>query len=162
MRQRFKNLIVSLKTRYLTQDDVMWVKVPMTCRTKTEKLKLIRFYKNYGQTAAFMAGIDMAKGKIIIPIDSDLQNDPQDIPALLAKLNEGYDLVSGWRKDRQDSFLRSFMSMVANNAISLLWGMTAGFPVAAPKLSSTSSPSKQSAPSLCCRQPIRLRAVSTI
>ena len=91
---------------------------------KDSRAKVLHFGRNFGQTAAFMAGFDTAKGKIIIPIDADLQNDPEDIPALLEKLNEGYDVVSGWRKDRKDaSFRRNFLSRVANKLISLVTGV---------------------------------------
>ena len=62
------------------------------------KYKAVIFRRNYGQTAAMVAGIDHAQGEVIIPLDADLQNDPADIPQLLAKLDEGYDVVSGWRK----------------------------------------------------------------
>src|ERR1043166_9437603 len=67
-----------------------------------EHVRVIVFRRNFGQTAAIAAGVDYSQGNIIILLDADLQNDPADIPVLLAKLNEGYDLVSGWRKDRQD------------------------------------------------------------
>jgi dolichol-phosphate mannosyltransferase len=88
------------------------------------ELRVIDFRRNYGQTAAIMAGIDHASGKIIIPIDSDLQNDPRDIPLLLAKLDEGYDVVSGWRKDRKDHRLRrNLTSRMANRLISWVSGV---------------------------------------
>lgn len=90
---------------------------------KDKQVKFIQFFKNYGQTAAFMAGLDQAKGDIIIPMDSDLQNDPEDIPLLLNKLKEGYDLVSGWRKNRHDSFVRRLFSRIANRLVSLIWGL---------------------------------------
>ncbi|OGI18376.1 MAG: glycosyl transferase family 2 [Candidatus Moranbacteria bacterium RIFCSPLOWO2_02_FULL_48_19] len=77
-------------------------------------LKLIVFRKNFGQTAAFDAGIKAAKGEIIITLDGDLQNDPADIPFLLAKIDEGYDVVSGWRFNRQDSLMKRFFSRGAN------------------------------------------------
>lgn len=78
-------------------------------------LKAIIFRKNYGQTAAIAAGFDYARGQVIVTLDGDLQNDPADIPKLLAKLNEGYDLVSGWRKNRQDdSLTRVLPSIIAN------------------------------------------------
>ena len=63
--------------------------------------KVIKLRRNYGQTAAMQAGIENASGEIMIPLDSDLQNDPSDIPDLIAKVEEGYDVVSGWRKNRQ-------------------------------------------------------------
>ncbi len=88
------------------------------------ELRVIDLARNYGQTAAMMAGIDHARGEVIVPIDADLQNDPADIPRLLAKLEEGYDVVSGWRKDRQDAAIRrNFVSRVANKAISRLSGV---------------------------------------
>lgn len=91
---------------------------------KDPRAKVIHFGKNFGQTAAFMAGIDHAKGEVIVPIDADLQNDPEDIPRLLAKLNEGYDVVSGWRKDRKDSSIRrNFLSRIANKIISFVSGV---------------------------------------
>jgi glycosyltransferase involved in cell wall biosynthesis len=87
------------------------------------EIKLVDFRRNYGQTAAIMAGIDHASGSVIISIDADLQNDPQDIPNLLAKLDEGFDVVSGWRKDRQDAAMRNFVSRVANWVISRISGV---------------------------------------
>jgi glycosyltransferase involved in cell wall biosynthesis len=88
------------------------------------ELKIVNFRRNYGQTAAMMAGIDHAAGDIIVAIDADLQNDPDDIPALLAKLEEGFDVVSGWRKHRQDAAIRrNFVSRVANSLISRISGV---------------------------------------
>lgn len=77
-------------------------------------LKLICFRKNYGQTAAFDAGIKHAQGEIVITMDGDLQNDPEDIKLLLEKMDEGYDVVSGWRWKRKDSFMKNFSSRMAN------------------------------------------------
>ena len=83
------------------------------------EIKVVELKRNSGQTAATMCGIDHASGDIIIPIDADLQNDPADIPALLEKIAEGYDVVSGWRKDRKDSTLRrNLPSWIANWIIS--------------------------------------------
>ncbi|WP_202901507.1 glycosyltransferase family 2 protein [Thalassospira australica] len=88
------------------------------------ELKIVNFRRNYGQTAATMAGIDHASGEVIIPIDADLQNDPSDIPKLLEKLEEGFDVVSGWRKDRQDAAIRrNFVSRLANRLISKISGV---------------------------------------
>jgi glycosyltransferase involved in cell wall biosynthesis len=88
------------------------------------ELRVIDLARNYGQTAALMAGLDHARGDIIVPIDADLQNDPADIPLLLAKLAEGYDVVSGWRRERQDAPIRrNFVSRVANALISHLSGV---------------------------------------
>lgn len=89
------------------------------------RVKVISFRKNFGQTAALSAGFDHAKGDIIVTLDADLQNDPQDIPKLLEKLNEGYDLVNGWRFDRKDPFLtRRLPSIIANKIISLITRVT--------------------------------------
>lgn len=86
--------------------------------------KVIHLKKNSGQTAALMAGIDCAHGEIIIPIDADLQNDPADIPLLLQKIEEGFDVVSGWRKHRKDNtLLRTVPSKIANNVIQLITGV---------------------------------------
>jgi len=88
------------------------------------RVKVIRFRKNYGQTAALAAGIAQARGKIIVTLDGDLQNDPADIPRLLAKLEEGYDVVCGWRKNRQDKFwTRRLPSIVANWLIGKITGV---------------------------------------
>lgn len=88
------------------------------------EVKVVDFRRNYGQTAALMAGIDHASNDIVIMIDADLQNDPADIPRLLAKLYEGYDVVSGWRQDRKDSQLkRNWVSRVANRLISWASGV---------------------------------------
>ena len=88
------------------------------------RVKVVHFRRNYGQTAAMMAGIDHASGDVIIPIDADLQNDPQDIPRLLAKLDEGFDVCSGWRRDRQDAALkRNLPSRIANRLISWVSGV---------------------------------------
>lgn len=91
---------------------------------KFNRFKVVSFRRNYGQTAAMMAGIDYASGKVIISIDADLQNDPQDIPALLQKMAEGYDVVSGWRKNRQDAAIRrNMVSRMANRLISRISGV---------------------------------------
>ncbi len=88
------------------------------------QLKVVIFRRNHGQTAAIMAGIDHAAGEIIVSLDADLQNDPADIPLLLEKMAEGYDVVSGWRKDRKDAALRrNFPSRVANRLISAISGV---------------------------------------
>ena len=87
-------------------------------------VRVVVFRRNFGQTAAIEAGIDHSRGDTIILLDADLQNDPADIPILLAKLDEGYDLVSGWRKDRQDNKLtRTIPSNMANGLISWVTGV---------------------------------------
>ena len=88
------------------------------------RVRVISFRRNYGQTAAMAAGIAAARGEVLIPMDADLQNDPSDIERLLAKLDEGYDVVSGWRKDRKDNFLtRTLPSRMANWLISRIGGV---------------------------------------
>ncbi|MFA5075832.1 MAG: glycosyltransferase family 2 protein [Patescibacteria group bacterium] len=81
---------------------------------KLSPVKIINFRKNFGQTAALDAGIKMAQGEIVVTLDGDLQNDPADIPLLLQKVNEGYDVVSGWRWQRKDSLMKRFCSRGAN------------------------------------------------
>ena len=78
-------------------------------------LKAIRFRKNYGQTAAMAAGFEYARGEVVVSMDGDLQNDPADIPLLLKKMDEGYDIVCGWRKNRQDKFWSRRVPSVAAN-----------------------------------------------
>jgi glycosyltransferase involved in cell wall biosynthesis len=88
------------------------------------KVRVIALQRNHGQTAAMMAGFDAAHGEIIIPLDADLQNPPEEIPKLLTKLNEGFDVVSGWRKSRQDHRIkRVFVSKLANWIISKVSGV---------------------------------------
>ena len=91
---------------------------------RNPNVKVISFSRNFGQTAALSAGIDFSRGEILIPMDGDLQNDPEDILSLLQKIEEGYDVVSGWRKTRKDPFFtRRFPSMVANKIISSIGGV---------------------------------------
>ncbi len=88
------------------------------------RVRVVALRRNYGQTAAMSAGIDAARGQILIPMDADLQNDPADIKRLIEKLNEGYDVVSGWRKARKDKMLtRKLPSMLANRLISWIGGV---------------------------------------
>jgi glycosyltransferase involved in cell wall biosynthesis len=88
------------------------------------RVRVLAFRRNYGQTAAMAAGIDVARGEVLIPMDADLQNDPADIERLLKKLDEGYDVVSGWRKDRRDALLtRVLPSKMANGLISRISGV---------------------------------------
>lgn len=87
-------------------------------------VRVISFRRNFGQTAAIAAGLDYSQGDIVILLDADMQNDPADIPMLLEKLDEGYDLVSGWRKNRKDNAVtRNFPSMLANKLISWVTGV---------------------------------------
>ena len=88
------------------------------------RVRVVALRRNYGQTAAMAAGIDAARGKVLIPMDADLQNDPADIERLLRKLDEGYDVVSGWRKNRKDKMVtRKIPSMIANRLISWIGGV---------------------------------------
>ncbi len=89
-----------------------------------DRVRVVALKRNHGQTAAMAAGIDAASGKVLIPMDADLQNDPADIIRLLEKLDEGYDVVSGWRKNRQDKLItRKVPSMIANKLISWIGGV---------------------------------------
>lgn len=98
----------------------------LMCRLKQEnpRVTVIRFRRNFGQTAAFAAGFDHAQGRVIVTIDADRQNNPADILTLLNKLEEGYDVVNGWRQDRQDGFiLRKLPSSLANRIIAAVTGV---------------------------------------
>jgi glycosyltransferase involved in cell wall biosynthesis len=89
-----------------------------------QHVRVVSLRRNFGQTAAIAAGIDHAQGDILVPMDADLQNDPSDIPMMLDKIAEGYDVVSGWRKNREDRFLtRTLPSRMANLLISLVTGV---------------------------------------
>ena len=91
---------------------------------KTTHLKVIKFRKNYGQTPAMQAGFDHAKGRIIVSMDGDLQNDPKDIPKFIEKIEEGYDIVCGWRKNRKDKLVtRKIPSKIANWLIGCVTGV---------------------------------------
>lgn len=100
------------------------LEILLDLRERNPNVKVISFTRNFGQTAALSAGIDFSKGDILIPMDGDLQNDPEDILSLLQKIEEGYDVVSGWRKDRKDPFLtRRLPSVIANKIISWMGGV---------------------------------------
>jgi glycosyltransferase involved in cell wall biosynthesis len=91
---------------------------------RNPRLRVIRFRRNFGQTAAFAAGFARARGRYIVTFDGDLQNDPTDIPAMIEKIAEGPDIVAGWRKERKDAFLnRRLPSMIANTVISFATGV---------------------------------------
>ena len=92
-----------------------------TLHREDNRVVAIQFRRNHGQTAAFAAGFDQARGRYILTMDADRQNDPADIPAMLKKLAEGYDVVNGWRENRQDAFLmRKLPSYIANRLIARL------------------------------------------
>jgi len=100
------------------------LKILKEISAEDERVRVISLRRNYGQTAAMSAGIDAARGEILIPMDADLQNDPADISRLLDKLDEGYDVVSGWRKNRQDKLIsRKVPSKIANRIISWIGGV---------------------------------------
>jgi glycosyltransferase involved in cell wall biosynthesis len=103
--------------------DATWEKMN-ECAKRYEHFRLVRFRRNFGQTAAMSAGFHLARGDVVITMDADLQNDPADIPKLLEKMDEGFDVVSGWRKDRKDPFInRRLPSMLANWLISRITGV---------------------------------------
>ncbi len=86
-------------------------------------LRVVKFRRNFGQTAALAAGFDVSQGEVVVTLDGDLQNDPADIPSLVARLDEGYDIVAGWRKKRHDDVVRLLPSWLANRLISLVTGV---------------------------------------
>ncbi len=94
------------------------------CQEGDARWRLVRFRRNFGQTAAFAAGFERARGRLIATSDGDLQNDPRDLPEMIRKIDEGYDIVSGWRKDRKDPWLtRRLPSSMANRLISVATGV---------------------------------------
>lgn len=104
-------------------DDETWELISALARDD-RRVVAIRFRQNQGQTAALSAGFDFSRGEVIVPMDGDLQNDAADIGNLLEKLDEGYDVVSGWRRNRQDNAVaRVFPSRIANRLISLVGGV---------------------------------------
>ena len=91
---------------------------------RDDSIRVIQFRRNYGQTAAMQAGLEAASGEVIVTLDGDLQNDPADIPMMIQKIQEGYDLVHGWRKNRQDAWIsRKLPSRIANRLISWSTGL---------------------------------------
>jgi glycosyltransferase involved in cell wall biosynthesis len=102
--------------------DSTWVKLEKL-KKEYPKIKGIKLRRNFGQTSAMVAGFDYSKGEVIVTLDGDLQNDPKSIPLLIEKINEGYDIVSGWRKNRKDHFSRVLTSKVANKIISATTGV---------------------------------------
>ena len=124
-----KESLNSLKKDYeiIFVDDGSTDKTPALlhkiCR-EDRKVKTVVFRRNFGQTAAISAGFDYADGKIIVTLDADLQNDPKDIPQLISKIEEGFDVVSGWRAERKDPFFsRRLPSRISNWLISLFTGV---------------------------------------
>ena len=131
MAQRLAEVLAGLGHRYeiLFVDDGSDDGTGEQLRLLAERdshLKIIEFRRNFGQTAAMQAGLQLASGDVIITMDGDQQNDPGDIPMMLAKIEEGYDMVHGWRKNRRDTWInRRLPSMIANWLIS----KTTGFPI---------------------------------
>jgi len=126
LHERLRQALVDVNAELIFVDDGSRDGTPARLREIAQRdpsVRLIRFRRNFGQTAALSAGIDHARGRVIVPIDGDLQNDPADIPRLLAKLNEGYDVVSGWRIHRKDPFHRRLPSVIANRLISWISGV---------------------------------------
>jgi glycosyltransferase involved in cell wall biosynthesis len=106
-----------------SRDDSLAVLQSLAARDP-QHVRVVALRRNFGQTAAIAAGIDHASGEILIPMDADLQNDPADIPLMLEKIAEGYDVVSGWRRDRKDTFItRTLPSRLANWLISVTTGV---------------------------------------
>jgi glycosyltransferase involved in cell wall biosynthesis len=99
-------------------------RVLSSLQKKDRRVKVLRLRKNFGQTAALSAGFDYARGQVVVSLDADLQNDPHDIPQLLAKIEEGYDIVNGWRRKRKDRFItRRLPSILANGLIARITGI---------------------------------------
>ena len=127
--EKLKRVLDSMGEDYeiLFVDDGSYDRTPEILKELAQKdgrVKVIRFRRNYGQTAAMYAGFEHARGDVIVTMDADLQNDPEDIPKLLQKLENGYDIVSGWRKDRKDPFFsRKLPSRIANWIISKVTGV---------------------------------------
>jgi glycosyltransferase involved in cell wall biosynthesis len=115
---RFEVILVDDGSR-----DDTWAQM-VAAAARDRRVKGVGLGRNVGQTAAMMAGFDEARGRVVVSLDGDLQNDPRDIPALLAKLDEGFDLVCGWRQQRQDKLLlRKVPSWIANRIIRRLTGV---------------------------------------
>lgn len=118
---------LGLSYEYVFVDDGSYdgsLKVLKGLKEKHDCLRIIKLRKNCGQTAALAAGFDSVQGRLVVTMDADLQNDPEDIPVMIAKLNEGYDIVSGWRDKRKDPlFSRRLPSLIANRIISRLTGV---------------------------------------
>lgn len=120
-----KDISFSYEIIFIDDNSVdMSYKILRDIAKSDNNVKVIHFKKNYGQTAAMQAGFEYSNGKIIISMDGDLQNNPEDIPKLIKKIDEGYDVVCGWRKYRRDKFIsRKIPSYLANKLISKITGL---------------------------------------
>lgn len=98
--------------------------VLLELRREDPHIRVVKFRKNFGQTAAMAAGFDVARGEAVVTMDGDLQNDPADIPSMLEQLDGGFDIVAGWRKNRQDNYIRKLPSRIANRLIAFVTGVT--------------------------------------
>ncbi len=117
---------LGLSFEILFIDDGSWDGSQRVMRELAERdpaVRVLEFVRNFGQTAAIAAGFDHSRGDVVIPLDADLQNDPADIPQILAKLDEGFDVVSCWRVRRRDSWTRVLPSRLANRLISWISGV---------------------------------------
>lgn len=132
VRALYSELVESLSTQPLTYELIFVddgssdrsLELIKTIALGDAAVKVVALRRNFGQTAAMTAGFDVATGDVVIPMDGDLQNDPADIPRLVEKIREGFDVVSGWRKDRKDKFVtRKIPSMLANGLISRITGV---------------------------------------
>lgn len=101
------------------------LRIMLDLRQQDRRIRVVRFRRNYGQTAGMAAGFDHARGQLVATLDGDLQNDPADIPAMVARLEEGWDIVAGWRRQREDGFLlRRLPSILANRLIAAYTGVS--------------------------------------
>lgn len=133
LHDKLSNSLKSIKGKYQSQIEIIFVNDGSTDNTldnllrvkgKDKNVKVVNLMGNFGQTAALSAGFDMAKGEIIVSMDGDLQDDPDDIPVLIKKMDEGYDIVSGWRKERKENLIiRRIPSMVANRLLARISGV---------------------------------------
>ena len=133
LHERLSSSLKSMKGKYRTQTEIIFVNDGSTDNTlenllkvkdKDKRVRVVNLMGNFGQTAALSAGFDTAKGDIIVSMDGDLQDDPDDISVLIEKMEEGYDIVSGWRKDRKENLIiRRIPSMVANRLLARISGV---------------------------------------
>ena len=124
--QEIKEVLSSYEKEYIFVDDGSTdssFELLEALAAKDDNISIIRFRRNFGKSAALKAGFDRAKGDIVFTIDSDLQDNPAEMPSFIEKIKEGYDLVSGWKKNRKDPLIRKVASILYNKATSLLFGL---------------------------------------